>query len=72
MMRPSASYVMHGGSVLDEDYRVAIENGICKVNYYTYMNMAGGRLQKNTGKMNQNRCFMIPCPWQLQTEVKRM
>ena len=28
--------VMHGGSgVSDEDYRVAIENGICKVNDYT-------------------------------------
>ena len=36
--------VMHGGSgVSDEDYAVAIENGICKVNYYTYMNQAGGR-----------------------------
>ena len=33
--------VMHGGSgVSDEDYAVAIENGICKVNYYTYMNTA--------------------------------
>ena len=39
--------VMHGGSgVSDEDYAVAIENGICKVNYYTYMNMAGGRASK--------------------------
>lgn len=36
--------VMHGGSgVSDEDYRTAIENGITKVNYYTYMNMAGVR-----------------------------
>ena len=35
--------VMHGGSgVSDEDYRVAIENGICKVNYYT----AGGKASK--------------------------
>ncbi len=39
--------VMHGGSgVSDEDYRVAIENGICKVNYYTYMNTAGGKASK--------------------------
>ena len=39
--------VMHGGSgVSDEDYKVAIENGICKVNYYTYMNTAGGRASK--------------------------
>lgn len=35
--------VMHGGSgVSDEDYRTAIQNGICKINYYTYMNKAGG------------------------------
>ena len=34
--------VMHGGSgVSDEDYRVAIRNGIRKVNYYTYMSKAG-------------------------------
>ena len=40
----NVSLVMHGGSgVSDEDYAVAIENGICKVNYYTYMNQAGGR-----------------------------
>lgn len=39
--------VMHGGSgVSDEDYKVAIENGICKVNYYTYMNTAGGKASK--------------------------
>lgn len=39
--------VMHGGSgVSDEDYAVAIENGICKVNYYTYMNTAGGKASK--------------------------
>ena len=39
--------VMHGGyGVSDEDYKVAIENGICKVNYYTYMNTAGGRASK--------------------------
>ena len=34
--------VMHGGSgVSDEDYRLAIRNGIRKVNYYTYMSKAG-------------------------------
>lgn len=39
--------VMHGGSgVSDADYKVAIENGICKVNYYTYMNRAGGSASK--------------------------
>lgn len=36
--------VMHGGSgVSDADYRAAINNGICKINYYTYMNQAGGK-----------------------------
>lgn len=40
--------VMHGGSgVSDADYTIAIENGICKVNYYTYMNQAGGKASKD-------------------------
>lgn len=35
--------VMHGGSgVSDEDFRRAIRAGVRKVNYYTYMAMAGG------------------------------
>ena len=34
--------VMHGGSgVSDEDYRIAIQKGIRKVNYYSYMAKAG-------------------------------
>ena len=34
--------VMHGGSgVSDEDYRIAIRNGIRKINYYSYMSKAG-------------------------------
>ena len=34
--------VMHGGSgVSDEDYRIAITNGIRKINYYSYMSKAG-------------------------------
>ena len=34
--------VMHGGSgVSDEDYRIAIGNGIRKINYYSYMAKAG-------------------------------
>lgn len=36
--------VMHGGSGLsDADYREAAARGICKVNYYTYGALAGGR-----------------------------
>lgn len=35
--------VMHGGSgISDEGYREAISRGITKINYYTYMSMAGG------------------------------
>ena len=34
--------VMHGGSgVSPEDYRIAIRNGIRKINYYSYMSNAG-------------------------------
>ncbi len=36
--------VMHGGSgVSDEDYQKAIKAGVRKINYYTYMAMAGGK-----------------------------
>jgi fructose-bisphosphate aldolase class II len=35
--------VMHGGSgIRDDDYRRAIQSGITKINYYTYMSKAGG------------------------------
>ncbi len=34
--------VMHGGSGVSEDgFKKAIENGICKINYYSYMSKAG-------------------------------
>lgn len=37
-------YVMHGGSGLsNEEYRTAIHNGIRKINYYTYLSLAGGK-----------------------------
>lgn len=36
-------FVMHGGSGLSEkEYREAIQNGITKINYYTYSAIAGG------------------------------
>lgn len=35
--------VLHGGSGLStEDYRIAIKNGVRKINFYTYMNKAAG------------------------------
>jgi fructose-bisphosphate aldolase class II len=38
---------MHGGSGLtEEEYRIAINNGIRKINYYTYMALAGGKAVK--------------------------
>lgn len=35
-------FVMHGGSgVSKEEFKIAIRNGIRKINYYTYMALAG-------------------------------
>lgn len=40
--RVNLPLVMHGGSgVSPEDYRTAIQNGIRKINYYSYMSKAG-------------------------------
>jgi fructose-bisphosphate aldolase, class II len=39
--------VMHGGSgINDQNYRKAILNGVRKVNYFTYMDLAGGMAVK--------------------------
>lgn len=39
--------VMHGGSgVSEEDYRRCIESGVRKINYFTYMDKAGGSAAK--------------------------
>ena len=38
---------MHGGSGLSvEEFQTAIKNGIRKINYYTYMALAGGNAVK--------------------------
>ncbi|KNZ41542.1 class II fructose-bisphosphate aldolase [Acetobacterium bakii] len=48
--------VMHGGSgVGDDDFKKAIKAGISKINYFTYMSLAGGQavkdyFAKNPGK----------------------
>lgn len=40
--------VMHGGSGLSrEEFQTAIRNGIRKINYYTYMTLAGGKAVKS-------------------------
>ena len=45
--------VMHGGSgVSDCDYQQAIQSGIRKINYYTYMALAGGAAVRE--KLTQN------------------
>lgn len=44
---------MHGGSgVSGDNYRRAIKEGICKINYYTYMNTAGGNAAKSFVKQS--------------------
>lgn len=41
-------FVMHGGSGLSkEDFQTAATNGVRKINYYTYMSMAGGKAVKH-------------------------
>ena len=41
-------FVMHGGSGLTkEEFQTAIKNGIRKINYYTYMALAGGKAVKD-------------------------
>lgn len=40
-------FVMHGGSGLSrEEFEIAIKNGVRKINYYTYMTLAGGKAVK--------------------------
>ncbi len=40
-------FVMHGGSGLSkEEFQTAIRNGVRKINYYTYMALAGGKAVK--------------------------
>jgi fructose-bisphosphate aldolase class II len=47
--------VMHGGSgVTDDEMQKAIQNGICKINYFTYMSLAGGAGVRNLIDSTQN------------------
>lgn len=48
--------VMHGGSgVCDEDFRKAIQSGISKINYFTYMSLSGGKAVKGFFDKNPNK-----------------
>ena len=50
-------FVMHGGSGLTkEEFQTAIRNGIRKINYYTYMTLAGGKAVKEAlDKMEEGK-----------------
>lgn len=49
-------FVMHGGSgVSDKDFKTAIQNGIAKINYYTYGAMAGAEAVKKGIKKAGNK-----------------
>lgn len=52
----STPLVMHGGSGLSkEEFQTAIKNGIRKINYYTYMALAGGKAVKEAmDKVGEN------------------
>lgn len=52
--------VMHGGSgVSKEDYQAAISNGICKINFYTYANKAGGTSVFEYLKNNEKEIYLF-------------
>lgn len=52
--------VMHGGSgIKEEEYKIAISNGICKINYYTYMAMAGAEGVKDMIMHNDDSQVMF-------------
>lgn len=50
--------VLHGGSGLEiQEYVTAVKNGIRKINYYTYMNCAGGNQAKKFIEGSSNYIF---------------
>ncbi|MBU3874427.1 class II fructose-bisphosphate aldolase [Faecalicatena sp. AGMB00832] len=58
-------FVMHGGSGLSEDeYKQAIKNGVKKINYYTYMALAGGKAVREmiVEKGDNNNVFFHEIP----------
>lgn len=54
--------VMHGGSGVEAaDYQTAIENGIAKINYYTYANQAGAAALQDYLKQEKQDYFLEDC-----------
>ena len=53
--------VMHGGSgISDADFLAAIDRGVRKINYFTYMSKAGGEAVQN--RIIQNQSLAQPLP----------
>lgn len=70
-----APLVMHGGSgVSEHDYKKAINSGIRKINYYTYMNLAAGNsikiMSSNTTKENFFDEFSLTATAAVKENVK--
>lgn len=66
-------FVMHGGSgVSENNYKLAIKNGICKINYYTYMNKSGGEAVQNyiENKLESNIVFFDELSLLATKEIK--
>lgn len=56
-------FVMHGGSGLSkEEFQTAVKNGIRKINYYTYMTLAGGEAVKEALKGQEGMVFYHDIP----------
>lgn len=58
-------FVMHGGSGLTkEEFQTSIRNGIRKINYYTYMSLAGGKAVKDyiNSKADSDNIFYHDIP----------
>lgn len=64
--------VLHGGSGLkDYEYKIAIRNGIRKINYYTYMNKAGGEAVRNIVNETEEYYFFDDQSHKAEEAMKR-
>lgn len=64
--------VMHGGSgVSSADYQTAIDNGITKINYYTYANKAGATALKAYLSNKTEDIFLEDCVEEIAVALKR-
>lgn len=69
----SLPLVMHGGSGLaHSDYRNAIEAGITKINYYTYMSYEGYAAAKKLAEEQPTGFFHDMCTVATEAEIKKL